>query len=96
MIGKLIDRNWLYRRLGIFGTLSFCWITGFWIVFRGADTRLMQDAFQAICLLQASTLVLYVTGSVVDHKNEGKEALQAKAIDQTPVANTDTSVEVKS
>lgn len=93
---KLVDRNWLYRRLGIFGTLVFCWITGFYIILRGEDTRIMQDAFQAISLLNASTLALYITGAVYDHSREGKEALQAKAIDQTPAANTDTNVEVKS
>jgi len=93
---KLVDRNWLYRRLGIFGTMVFCWITGFFIIFKGSDTRLMESAFTSICLLNASTLALYIGGAVYDHSREGKEALQAKAIEQTPAANTDTNVEVKS
>ncbi len=93
---KLVDRNWIYRRLGIFGTLVFCWITGFYIVLRGDDTRIMQAAFQAIALLNASTLALYIGGAVYDHRAEGKEAIAAKAIDQTSTANTDTNVNVES
>lgn len=89
---KLVERSWLFRRFGIFGTFAFCWITGFYIIFRGDDTQLNRDAFQGICVLLAATLGIYVSGSVIDHKNEGKEALQAKAIDTNA---TDTSVEVK-
>ena len=93
-MSKLVDRNWLYRRLGIFGTLVFCWLSGFYILYQGNDTRLMDSAFTSICLLCASTLALYIGGAVYDHRAEGKEAIAAKAIEQAPPATTETKVEV--
>jgi hypothetical protein len=95
-VAKLIDRSWFFRRLGIFGTLIVCWLSRMYIVIWGADTRLMDSAYTSLCLLEASTLALYIGGAVYDHKAEGKEALQAKAIDQAPSENTDASVKVES
>lgn len=95
-MAKLIDRSWFFRRLGIFGTLIVCWVSRLYIVVLGADNRLMDSAYTSLCLLEMSTLGLYIGGAVYDHQREGKEALQAKAIEQAPAENTDASVEVKS
>lgn len=92
---KLIERSWFFRRLGIFGTLCFCWMCGLYILVDGSDTRLMDSAFTSICLLCASTLALYIGGAVYDSRAEGKEAIAAKAVDQSAPTTTETNVEVK-
>lgn len=91
---KLVERSWFWRRLAVFGTLILCAIIMMKVAFFGPDNRLMSDVFTTTAFLFGSSLGMYVGGSILDSRNEGKEQIAAKAVDQS--VPTETSVEVKS
>jgi hypothetical protein len=95
MMEKLVERNWFWRRLAIFGTLILCGIVIIKIAFFGPDNRLMADAFTTTAFLLGSTLGLYIGGSIMDNRFEGKEKIAKSAIDQATPSTSETSVEIK-
>lgn len=93
MESKLVERSWFWRRLAVFGSLVFCGAIMLKVALWGPDTRLSSDIYTTTALLFTTTLLAYIGGSILDSRNEGKEALAAKVAEKS--SPVETNMEVK-
>lgn len=94
MLDTFIERSWLWRRWAVFSSLIICDVILLYLTVYGSDTALSRDLAQGAYALIILIVNGYVFAGILDDRNKGKEAIAAKAVDQS--APTETSVEVKS
>lgn len=89
----LIERSWLWRRLGIFTSLIVCDIIVLYLTIWGTDSRVNETLANGAFLTMAALVNGYIFGGALDDRNKDKAAVATQAVEQSEPTSTTVKVE---
>ncbi len=92
-MGRLIERSWFWRRLGVFSSLAICDFCVLYLTIFGGDTRLNESIVNGAYLTMAALVNGYIFGGLLDDRNKDKASIATQAVDQSEPTTTTVKVE---
>lgn len=88
----MFERSWKYRRIAFFAILGVGLLLLSYVVIFGIDDALRRDSLTTLAFLVFSAFVTYMTGSVLDDRNKGKEMIANQAVTQADPVSADVEI----